>query len=185
MILLNNTGPHFLSVCAHLPVTAALTSTSSIINVFLSLSEHIYLTGSLHLFGTVWPFWCWCAVKLWYHSHSLGRSSRCARIDITLDDEEALLLDIVVVVIYWQKPYHHVSVNIWQILAYEHDLKKDYFLEWCLLIWIAFFCAYWDHSDQPSPCIRICYIVHISVLNMRKAVVNDDDWDKYLIQVSY
>ncbi len=19
-------------------------------------------------FGTVWPFWCWCAVKLWYHS---------------------------------------------------------------------------------------------------------------------
>ncbi len=20
-------------------------------------------------FGTVWPFWCWCAVKLWYHHY--------------------------------------------------------------------------------------------------------------------
>ncbi len=23
-------------------------------------------------FGTVWPFWCWCAVKLWYHHHHNG-----------------------------------------------------------------------------------------------------------------
>ncbi len=27
-------------------------------------------------FGMVWPFWCWCAVKLWYHSltHCLSHS---------------------------------------------------------------------------------------------------------------
>ncbi len=22
------------------------------------------------VFGTVWPVWCWCAVKQWYHHHS-------------------------------------------------------------------------------------------------------------------
>ncbi len=25
-------------------------------------------------FGTVWLFWCWCAVKLWYHHHPALRS---------------------------------------------------------------------------------------------------------------
>ena len=32
------------------------------------------LTGSLHLFlALYWPFWCWCAVKHWYHSLHYAR----------------------------------------------------------------------------------------------------------------
>ncbi len=29
-------------------------------------------------FGTVWPFWCWCAVKLWYHHHQCLIASNIA-----------------------------------------------------------------------------------------------------------
>ena len=33
-------------------------------------SQKIVLRASTVLIGTVWPFWCWCAIKLWYNQLS-------------------------------------------------------------------------------------------------------------------
>ncbi len=37
---------------------------------FLDCSYWIEVAIIITCFGTVWPFWCWCAVKLWYHHHA-------------------------------------------------------------------------------------------------------------------
>ncbi len=43
-------------------------------------------------FGTVWPFWCWCAVKLWYHSLTRGLILKPQEIlDAAFKDSEKLL----------------------------------------------------------------------------------------------
>ncbi len=36
---------------------------------FLDCSDLNWRCNHYHHFGAVWPFWCWCAVKLWYHHH--------------------------------------------------------------------------------------------------------------------
>ncbi len=35
----------------------------------LGLMTWIDVAVIITCFGTVWPFWCWCAIKLWYHHH--------------------------------------------------------------------------------------------------------------------
>ena len=34
-------------------------------------------SSGLTCFGTVWPFWCWCAVKHWYNNPFLPQVSSC------------------------------------------------------------------------------------------------------------
>ncbi len=36
---------------------------------FFDCSVWIDVASIITCYGTVWPFWCWCAVKLWYHHH--------------------------------------------------------------------------------------------------------------------
>ncbi len=39
-----------------------------------------FFSSGLTCFGTVWPFWCWCAVQLWYNQNqcdSVTQSSLC------------------------------------------------------------------------------------------------------------
>ncbi len=47
----------YLGLCTHVTITLFLVD---------SVQTH---RAVYTCFGTVWPFWCWCAVKLWYHSH--------------------------------------------------------------------------------------------------------------------
>ncbi len=48
----------YLGLCTHLTITFFSSG------LCLDSYRAVYTC-----FGTVWPFWCWCAIKLWYHWH--------------------------------------------------------------------------------------------------------------------
>ncbi len=54
------------------------------ITLFLVDSVISSSSSGLTCFGTVWPFWCWCAVKLWYNQFTITVYGRCAELDYVL-----------------------------------------------------------------------------------------------------
>ncbi len=65
------------SECSHTVQFLVQFSDCSTITLFL-LDSAISSSSGITCFGTVWPFWCWCAEKLWYNQKAvITTEKRC------------------------------------------------------------------------------------------------------------